>query len=402
MGELSRIKLPEMVDTLFEGRWLFLLMAIASLYCGTLYNECFGLPMDMFGTNWAYNDLIVKGTQSEYATWLNTEREPSDWRCYPFGADPLWKGSNNELDYYNSLKMKMSVLMGVTHMTVGIILSLFNQIFFREWLAVFFEFFPQMVFLLGLFGFMDALIVMKWLLDWNSIWYMNADNGGIGEGFTSPRLLNLLIQMFLTPFGVETDDPESNWYQFYIFNGQQGIQLVLICLLGISVPMMLLGKPISKYIFEGPFLKKYGVKSYHSVGEEDEEEEEFVFSEEFVHQVIHTIEFVLGAVSNTASYLRLWALSLAHAELSEVFWDRVMVFCLEKESVFFVFIGWSIWCALSVAVLLVMESLSAFLHALRLHWVEFQNKFYKADGHKFTPFSFQAVLAMGDEALNPE
>ena len=133
----------------------------------------------------------------------------------------------------------------------------------------------------------------------------------------------------------------------------------------------------------------------------------------FINQLIETIEFSLSTVSNTASYLRLWALSLAHCELSKVFLEKTFMGYIEEGNIMYgfniisVFLMFFLFANVTIFVLIFMDAMECALHTLRLHWVEFQNKFYKAEGYLFIPFSFKywmmsAALATIGAVILPE
>ena len=165
--------------------------------------------------------------------------------------------------------------------------------------------------------------------------------------------------------------------------------------------------------------KKYNMYNNNEQNFNNEPNDELeVFNEKLVHQqreveppvisnfivesAIETIEFVLGTVSNTASYLRLWALSLAHSQLALVFFSKLVVLIGNYSEYwilngFLLIIAFPIFAGVTTLVLLFMDLMECFLHTLRLHWVEFQNKFYKADGYQFKPFCFSRDLVLNDE-----
>ena len=401
-------KMNEILAYAFNARYCLIFMGFFGFYCGTIYNDLMSVPLQLFDSAWkdAGGNTTHKQAISPYSP-------------YPYGIDYNWYHTKNELSFFNSLKMKMSVIIGVTQMTFGIVLSGLNHWYAGDRLSLLCEWVPRMLFMLCTFGYMCIIIIYKWTQNYGCTFT------GICTIKQPPALIQTMIKMFLSPGSVPKSDE--------LYEGQAAVQLLLILIAVISVPVMLLAKPLilnrKRQGANGGYAPVAGESDDEKSGlirdlevnvlDNDDEDmevggsddadddvdekrlqtdesgsgggghghgDEDSLSDALIFSGIHTIEFVLGCVSNTASYLRLWALSLAHAELAAVFWDKFIVeYGAEATNPMMLVVTFAVWAAATVLVLMCMDLLECFLHALRLTWVEWMNKFYAADGYKFTP-----------------
>jgi len=218
------IKKKSFLAPMLKARYLLLLMGIFATFCGVIYNEFAGLNFNFFNT--CYTAQKREFTESFKVT--------KNSNCvYPLGIDPFWKYTPKQLQFENSLKMKLSVILGVLQMSLGVFMKLANSLEFKKKIDILFEFIPQIIFLMSLFGFMDYLIFAKWLTDFGK------------ETYSAPYVITVVINMFLKFGNPGNDKP--------LISGQQAISILLLVIVFICVPIMLLPKP---YLLKAEHLKK--------------------------------------------------------------------------------------------------------------------------------------------------
>jgi V-type H+-transporting ATPase subunit a len=90
------------------------------------------LPVDILGSRYIFN-ANGEGSFTGYT--------------YEFGIDPAWYETTNKLSFYNSLKMKMAIIFGVSHMMIGLACGFLNRLFKKQYAFIFMENIPEFLML---------------------------------------------------------------------------------------------------------------------------------------------------------------------------------------------------------------------------------------------------------------
>lgn len=160
----------EIFSAFFGGRYIILLMGLFSLYTGAIYNDAFSKSFNIFGSGWV-SPYKIENLMKVENTSFSPQFDPfiafkHDDGPYKFGMDPIWNMAHNRLNFINSMKMKASIIIGISQMTLGVVLSFLNFRRKKSYADIFTTFIPQMIFLFAIFVYLCVQIVVKWIYFW--------------------------------------------------------------------------------------------------------------------------------------------------------------------------------------------------------------------------------------------
>jgi len=108
-------------------------------------------------------------------------------------------------------------------MTFALCLQVPNHLKLKKQSDIWTNFLPQMLFLQSIFGYLVVCILFKWSVDWSK------------SSTSPPSLLNMLINMFLSPGTINPDEQ--------LYAGQSVVQTILLLIAAVCVPWLLCAKP---------------------------------------------------------------------------------------------------------------------------------------------------------------
>ncbi len=263
---------------------------------------------------------------------------PSQW---PIFVHYLPDGSENS--YRAAHMLKLSIEVGIIHITLGILLDIYNKAKHKKRDGALTRLFYLWLYL----GFVNLLFGVSY--------------NSISTWFSSEGTVNLWLPIVGIGQGI----------------GNNGVYPTLpiapmtFTIMGLFVPLILMMLLSFKHGMDG---------------------------------AVHFIESALGMISHTVSYARIFALNTVHVILSGVFFSfttGILVLYLPPISI----AGWEfipatipyhgeliqphislLGAAIGTFIVGILEGLLAFMHTLRLHFVEWFSKFYHAGGIAFAPF----------------
>ena len=102
--------------------------------------------------------------------------------------------------------------------------------------------------------------------------------------------------------------------------------------------------------------------------------------------LMHAFESLLASLSHTISYVRILAMKLIEDVFYHLF-NGVLIFFTAWGTLAGDVVGYTLFGALTVVLIFILETAFVFMQSLRLHWVEWFLKFYAGSGTEFKPYT---------------